>query len=109
MIFLRVMKIPDNAMPGWLPPAEATRIRVAQQKQTLQKQSTVPFSRGLLHCHPKDPILGTQKPVAKSSFLSKSLLHKLESVRTKTDKCTPMIWTEMLKYFYSKYSKIQRA
>lgn len=71
MIFLRVMKIPDNAMPGWLPPAEATRIRVAQQKQTLQKQSTVPFSRGLLHCHPKDPVVGTQKPAAKSSFFDK--------------------------------------
>lgn len=32
MIFLRVMKIPDSAMPAWLAPAEATRIRVAQQE-----------------------------------------------------------------------------
>lgn len=32
MIFLRVMKTPDSAMPGWLAPAEATRIRVAQKE-----------------------------------------------------------------------------
>lgn len=92
-------------MPGWLLPAEATRIRVAQQEQTLQKQSTVPLSRGLLHCHTKDPIVAIQKPVGKSSFLSKSLLYKPESVRTKTDKCTPMIWTAMLKYLHSKSKK----
>lgn len=91
MIFLRLMKTPDRAMPGWLPPAEAVRTRVAQQEQTLQKQSTVPLSRDLLHCHPKDLIVGIQKPVGKFSFLSKSLLHILESVRTKTDKCIPMI------------------
>lgn len=107
-IFLRVMKIPENAMPGWLPPARGNKDKSGTTEQTLQKQNTVPLSRGLLHCQPKDLIVGIQKPVGKYSFLSKSLLHKLETVRTKTDKCTPMIWTEMLNYLHSKYSKSKK-
>lgn len=76
-----MMKIPDSTMHGWLPPAEAARIRVVQQEQTSQKQSTVPLSRGLLHCHLRDPDSGHPKTCWQVQFfVKKSALQTRESL-----------------------------